>query len=403
MTTEEVLDIELHGHTIGTLERRGSASLFRPTESWMQDNYLPRLGLTWSSGAAVRHANTGVPEWFENLLPEAGGTLRTRLSRIYGIKNESSFALLAHLGVDLPGAVIVRRRGEIIGDDDVVAGPNPTAARFSLAGFQLKYSMSLVKGRLTMPAVDEDGQYILKIATLDLPDLADVEHATMAWARLAGFEVPETRVVPLHEIDSLSELIPHYAPKAFVIRRYDRQPGGVRLHQEDFAQIYDVMPQHKYSDGGTRVASHDGMARIIRDACSDESAIEYVKRLVFVIASGNSDAHLKNWSLLVPPDGKLSLTPLYDQVASVFWAERFGWATTPPKLALGLGGRRTFHDLTISRFFPIAHRLGWDEAEMKRLVNTTCDALRDAWTTTNASDDLKKAVYDHWTHVPLLR
>jgi len=77
------------------------------------------------------------------LLPE--GHLRDYLAARAGIKPQREFFLLAILGADLPGALVVEpmegnkaaHEGE---DQQEEQGVGETALRFSLAGVQLKFS-----------------------------------------------------------------------------------------------------------------------------------------------------------------------------------------------------------------------------------------------------------------------
>ena len=56
-----------------------------------------------------------------------------------------------------------------------------------------------------------------------------------------------------------------------------------------------ALPDDKYSG-----ASYEGLAHLVGALCGDEDLLEFVRRVVFVILSGNTDAHLKNWSLIYP-------------------------------------------------------------------------------------------------------
>jgi serine/threonine-protein kinase HipA len=104
----------------------------------------------------VRVARTGLPPWFENLLPEEGGALRRLICKPLGLRAGDSASLLVALGKDLPGAVevtgsTIEATGETSVDahDDQRLGP---ALRISLAGLQLKFSMSMDGDRLVLPA-----------------------------------------------------------------------------------------------------------------------------------------------------------------------------------------------------------------------------------------------------------
>jgi serine/threonine-protein kinase HipA len=95
----------------------------------------------------------------------------------------------------------------------------------------------------------------------------------------------------------------------FAIRRYDRLPNGERVHQEDFAQVWGVPPDLKYLG-----ASLEGLARFVGDLCGRDDLLEYLRRMLFLLLCGNTDAHLKNWSLVYPDGRAARLSPVYDFV-----------------------------------------------------------------------------------------
>jgi serine/threonine-protein kinase HipA len=407
MKTER-LWVELYGEVVGELVRnKGGGTAFYPEQTWVRQGFSPRLGLGWllRGGNGERRSNTYLPEWFENLLPEEGGALRRLLADSAGLRSTSSFTLLARLGVDLPGAVVVRPAGELTDDEEQPGELRaPGRLRFSLAGMQLKFAVSLRDDKVVLPARGEDGHWIVKLATRDIPELAEVEAATLGWARACGFPVPEHRLVPVRRMERLAHLTGSDGDQGLVIRRYDRTEEG-RVHQEDFAQVLELMPSHKYSDSGKPSIGHEGMARLVRDACGEEALLDYLRRIVFVIASGNTDAHLKNWSLMHPRQGRPRLTPLYDQVCVVAWPEMFGWShpSAPPELALSLGGSRGLAQLDIARFDLLAQRTGMGRPEVRRLVLETLERIYACWPLVEAPARMREAISEHTRRVPLLR
>jgi serine/threonine-protein kinase HipA len=59
------------------------------------------------------------------------------------------------------------------------------------------------------------------------------------------------------------------------------------------------------------------------------------------VAIGNADAHGKNLSLLLPPDGRLRLAPLYDVMSTVHYPEvvgPMGLARVSTELAMFIDG-----------------------------------------------------------------
>src|SRR5262249_19177136 len=138
----------------------------------------PTLSLSFkgSTGGIVtpsRPTGRRVLPFFSNLLPE--GYLREYLAKRANVNPEREFFLLAVLGADLPGALVIAPfEGEALpaadphhhhddarhGDDQ--QGEEPL--RFSLAGVQLKFSgLMEASGGLTIPADGMGGSWIVKL------------------------------------------------------------------------------------------------------------------------------------------------------------------------------------------------------------------------------------------------
>ena len=86
------------------------------------------------------------------------------------------------------------------------------------------------------------------------------------------------------------------------------------------------------------------MAKFIYETneCSKSDVIKLFKRILAYILIGNTDAHLKNFAMFHNQDGSLTLTPMYDVVASAYYAQ-FN------TLALEMNGKK---NLELSRIKP---------------------------------------------------
>ena len=102
-----------------------------------------------------------------------------------------------------------------------------------------------------------------------------------------------------------------------------------RLHQEDFCQALSVHPAIKYqTDGGpgakqivevirTNVSSHALAANSPKFSFAAEHDVsKFIDALIFNWLIGGTDAHAKNYSLLIGGGGMVRLAPLYD-IASI--------------------------------------------------------------------------------------
>lgn len=312
-----------------------------------------------------------LPSFFSNLLPEGG--LRELLARRAGVHPEREALLLAHLGDDLPGAVIVKR----VDDDDAepdgvdveaTEPPEEGELRFSLAGVQLKFSVLYQVGSRgpTVPVSGRGGNWIAKLPSDIYEHVPENEYAMIAWARSAGIRVPEVRLVPAKDIERLPvEIDP--SRMVFLSQRFDRPDDHERVHQEDFAQVRNIRRDERYGN-----LSYNGLAKLIRVLAGDEDFEELVRRMVFNVLIGNGDAHLKNWSLIYPDKITPRLSPAYDLVSTVIYIPG-------DKLALKLGRERLFSRVTIGHFRRLGEDAGHDPDAVVRLVRDTIARAMDAW------------------------
>lgn len=346
-----------------------------------------------------------LPAFFANLVPE--GPLRELIESSLEISHGDEMALLEAVGQDLPGAVEISvaegSAPEDLPEEGVEEpadglgeiGTEETALRFSLAGVQLKFSVLREAEKLTLPVHGQRGEWIVKLDSSRFPQVAENEFAVLEWARAAGFEVPECHLQP---VSSLSPALQPYAipgTSVLVIRRYDRE-GSRRIHQEDFAQVVNLPPRLKYDH-----VSYEQCAVLVRQIVGEDPYFEFIRRLVFVIASGNTDAHLKNWSLVYPDSVNAELSPLYDQVCTVAWDE------LPRTLALKLAGKRNLLQIDEAAFSRLAEKVG---ADVGRTLSTAKDVLQriaESW----KESDIQRlmpprhatALRDYWERVPLLK
>lgn len=406
---EARLVVHLAGRRVGWLDRnRAGRIAWVPDQRWLDEGQRPRLGLDFLRNPGVQSSASALPVWFENLLPETGSALRQALCRQWGVHEGDDLALLTALGADLPGAV--RIDGEL--QDlpalaaiarEVYPPSDDERWRFSLAGMQVKLSMGQLGGRYSVAGSSGGAKVIVKIPGEGLRDLPAVEHATMQWARAAGHTVPPHEVVPIELIDGLPASWAARAPTAFAIQRFDRRHDGTRVHHEDFCQALGVRPAHKYGNTGPRRVGVHGALQMVADTCGDEEARQFARRIGFVLASGNGDAHLKNWSLEWGNADRPRLSPLYDQVSTVAWPA-FGWADGQ-RVEMGLGIAR------VRRFEEVDHRV---MAELKRLsglpwaedeVMSGIERAQLAWphVESDAPQRMRQALAEHWRRVPVLR
>jgi serine/threonine-protein kinase HipA len=342
-----------------------------------------------------------LPAFFANLAPE--GPLRDLIESSLQIASGDELGLLEAVGGDLPGAVELRPsvdqlvdyeesgEAEWLPDHEDENGQ----LRFSLAGVQLKFSVLREGEALTLPVRGQQGEWIVKLDSSRFPQVVENEYATLEWARAADFEVPECHVEPAM---SLSPALRAYAGpggRVLVLRRYDRMAGR-RIHQEDLAQVTGLPPRLKYDH-----VTYEQLARIIVGIAGPEAYDEFIRRLAFVIASGNTDAHLKNWSLVYPDGIRAELSPLYDQVSTIAWPE------LKPELALKLAGLKNLFQIDEKAFLKLAAKAGEEGDRTVSLLRSSLERIADAWAASSGRGLMPEphvaALRDYWKKAPLLK
>lgn len=404
------LEVSLDRKIVGYLTQTTKGQIeFRFTDSYRSMSNRPVLSQYFEDDLSRTYSGRKhlLPPFFANLIPEHGA-LRDLIESNLRVEPGDDLALLEAVGRDLPGAVeIIRVDGHNLSAQDnleitaYVETSEDTpkmkrpGLRFSLAGVQMKFSVLRNPEKITLPAHNQDGDWIVKLGSARFPFVVQNEYAMMQWARAAGFDVPECYLQDAKTVSIALKKQADFGDTVFVIRRYDRQ-SGKRIHQEDFAQITNKIPSLKYDH-----IKYEQCAGLVKQLIGEDGYYEFIRRLTFVIASGNADAHLKNWSLLYLDSQYPSLAPMYDQVCTIAWPE------LDSELALKFASTKNWFILDLQRFERLARLVGAEPKKTNETVQETLSQLLDAWNKSQAPNLLPlphaKCLKDFWERVPLLR
>jgi serine/threonine-protein kinase HipA len=247
--------------------------------------------------------------------------------------------------------------------------PREGPLRFSLAGMQWKLSVREQDRRLTLPVRGETGGWIAKFPSPTYKDLPRVELATMTWAKLSGVDIPPIRLSQASDIENLPEGIPVGDGTLYLIERFDRQPDGTRVHIEDFGQVLDrsADPVQIYK------ARYEHIAAFVA-YLPPEDLRAFCERLVFCILCGNTDAHVKNWSIVYPDGRRPRLAPAYDLVATILYEP-----IESADLALSLADSKRFTDISLESFKPLAVVTHRSFDEVSRWVGQMVERVITVW------------------------
>lgn len=377
MSELRCLTVHLGDTLVGRLWRNGSNSYsFRLSQDYVQMAHRPVLGQRFEDMNQRGWNYSGqLPPWFGNLLPE--GLLRQLLTRATGQAQLDDFNLLAELGQDVPGAAVIREVSIVDEGSGVVEPPveetplqvSGPFIKFSLAGVQMKFSMQAGADRsLVLSGQGSGATWIVKTPDATFGHVCENEFAVMTWARLAGLDVPETRLVDVDRLVGLPANLPRHAEKAYAIRRFDRTESG-RVHQEDLAQVCGMYATQKYDRH-----SFESVGRLIVKLCGEKDLHEFLRRLVFIVACGNGDSHLKNWTLRYPDRIHPALSPAYDLVATVVYP---GYEADD--LALPLQKSRRFQDVSLHSWQSMAKHVELPETQLVQWVRAAVEQTTETW------------------------
>lgn len=285
--------------------------------------------------SVAEHDDKAIRPFLWGLLPDNDDTLNN-WGRRFGVNPRNPFNLLGEVGEDLQGAIQIvlkdkigdlkKREGTTPLSRDVLAksfavlirDPGaiqfaPGGGQFSLAGAQRKKALYLVNGKWYEPRGRTPSTHILKPPIVGLAGQVENE---MFCVRLA----PRVRLpAPKCWTETFGDI------PVVVIERYDRirlkgrkilpidTAGGEvhRVHQEDSCQALKVDPRNKYQrDGGPGMKAI--MELLSGSGKPGEDRDRFMRACAFNFVIRGTDAHAKNYGLLLSAGGRYRLAPLYD-------------------------------------------------------------------------------------------
>lgn len=169
----------------------------------------------------------------------------------------------------------------------------------TVPGVQKKLSLHLSTedkvARLTI--VDYPAGYILKPPSDDFAYLPEAEYMVMKMAEAAKIKVVPNAL--LHTKNGYS----------YITKRIDREDGAL-FAMEDFCQLSGRLTEDKYR------GSYENCVKVIKKYSENVGidVTEFYYRLLFCFLTGNSDMHLKNFSLIEDRPGSriFGLSAAYD-------------------------------------------------------------------------------------------
>lgn len=359
-----LLHVYIDTRKVGTLTGHEVVYFFAYEESWLTNPAAIPLSLS-----LPLQPQPFPPEisraFFSNLLPE--GQLRDHFASKYRVSVDDDLGLLAALGGDCAGALILYPGGaefmpppipsryreltdselaQLL-DEAYIMDPSflkEERTRLSLAGVQDKLPIAIQGESFCLPLDGAPSTHILKPPNHRFPTLIENETFCMALAAEMGLPVPKSFLHRIGKVDMV-----------YVIERYDRKidKHGVlsRIHQEDFCQATGHSYRLKYEEsGGPGYKACFEVIGRCRNPLADR--IKLVNLAIYNYLICNADGHAKNISVLYDRGSNPSLAPAYDLVCTGIYPQ------LSPRLAMAIGGHYDPREISAAAWNSFADQAG---------------------------------------------
>ena len=221
-------------------------------------------------------------------------------------------------------------------------------------------------GRWFLPVGSAPSTHILKQSHIRYDNIVQNEQLAQRTAELLDIRIPESEIVEARTSEAagrqgrtvLTENV------LFATERYDRTFEGaddtisgllcpLRLHQEDMGQALGIAASGKYERPGEQHMKR--MFDLIRrwSASPIEDQIRLWDMIVFHWLIGNTDGHIKNFSLVYDSSLKaVRLAPAYDMISTVLYD------THSSEMAFSVGGEISWEKISRSCFEKACGEIG---------------------------------------------
>lgn len=177
--------------------------------------------------------------------------------------------------------------------------------KISIAGVQKKFLLNTneySKKQYHLTLANYPVRYILKPKSDEYECLPESEYLVMLMAKHTGINTVQFGLIQTSDTKEY----------CYITKRIDRTKEGNKYSMEDFCQLSMRLTEDKYK------GSYEKCGKIIKQYSINPGLdiTELFLRIVFSFVTGNSDMHLKNFSLIEDKigSGLYKLSPAYDML-----------------------------------------------------------------------------------------
>lgn len=238
--------------------------------------------------------------------------------------------------------------------------------RLTVPGVQKKLSLALEQnqnhGRLTIVGA-LGGTHILKPPTSEYPEMPEVENLSMHLANICGIRTAFHGLIRMKG-----------GSFAYITRRFDRIGKTKKLAVEDLCQLSELPSENKYK------STSEKAGKVIKKYSSNpgDDALKFFEIIIFSFLIGNSDMHLKNFSLIDNGKGLIAMSPVYDLLATDLLIE------DKEELALQVNGKKS--NIKIEDLRALGKNLQIPEKVIKNCISNMTSKL------STLKDEIQKSI-----------
>ena len=399
---EYLVSIEINGQPriVGTISGATSdEAVFRYARGYLDSPYAAPISVSLPL-KEQSYSPEATKNFFDGLLPEGftRGSVASRLQLdendylriLYNLGRECIGALRIHTADEDSNAYYEKLGMERIKQLAAEGASESTAlvveARLSLTGASGKVGLyRSPAGEWYLPHGTAPSTHIVKQSHVRLQSIVPNELLCLDTAKRMGIDIPESSIINTGNGSDADVLLASKRfDRVFADEPYttDELPIPLRLHQEDLAQAMGIPAKEKYEQGRHYLADMFTLIRN-RSARPVEDQLKLWDITVFNYLIGNTDGHLKNFSLLYSPDLRsLRLAPAYDIINAT------GYGDLTKRMAFAIGGATQIDEVTRDSFRLAAKEVGLGERMAMRRLDDAIGRFKSALY--EASDALSK-------------
>jgi serine/threonine-protein kinase HipA len=366
------LPVYFEQQLVGTIDIDRGGPGFMYDRRWIDTRGAFPISTTMPFQAERIGPDTFLP-WAANLLPESE-QLRA-VGQSLGVAPSDVIGLLSAIGRDTAGALSIGKPGatsslhwrpveksedlerviEELPKKPFLAGDEGVS--MSLAGVQSKLAVAVdASGRICIPLEGAPSTHILKPDAQRLWGGVQNEAFCLTLAKRLGIPTPQITTGKAGKRTYL------------LVTRYDRMLANGRwrrLHQEDFCQALGKLPSAKYESNqtGVRGPTLNDMFETTRRLMPPTDIVRLLDTVIFNVIACNTDAHAKNYSIMIHAGGA-SLAPLYDVMCAQVWDH------VTKKLAQKIAGKNRGDHLKGRHWMRFARECGLGARQVLARVRT---------------------------------